>query len=97
MFVDKTFNYIFSEVISNGAFQAMWVGIFFVLKKQTNLKQTSNVVWCVCAFSILIEVQEMIHSVDHATLLDKPGLKQHFWFTYFENNFGDPCCTTRFQ
>ena len=48
MFVDKTFNYIFSEVISNGAFQAMWVGIFFVLKKQTNLKQTSNVVWCVC-------------------------------------------------
>lgn len=55
-------------------------------------------VWCVCAFSILIEVQKTIHSVDHATLLDKPGLnKQHFWFTYFENNFGDPCCTTRFQ
>ena len=50
MFVDKTFNYIFSEEISNGAFQAMWVGIFFLLKKQTNLKQTSNVVWCVCAF-----------------------------------------------
>lgn len=71
---------------------------FFLLKKQTNLKQTSNVVWCVCAFSILIEVQKTIHSVDHATLLDKPGLnKQHFWFTYFENNFGDPCCTTRFQ
>lgn len=70
---------------------------FFLLKKQTNLKQTSNVVWCVCAFSILIEVQKTIHSVDHVTLLDKPGLKQHFWFTYFENNFGDPCCTTRFQ
>ena len=45
MYVDKTFNYIFSEVISNGAFQAMWVGIFFFAKKN---KQTLNkrLTWC---------------------------------------------------